>query len=479
MISFIFKALNYFRPVFSRSAAWVIFCMVVLGFVGAADMIGITSFCRFFGLDENGYHSLLHFFRSSSWSLAGLSLYWEAFVFAQKKTIMVNGRMVMLGDHTYVPKDGRRMPGVVTLHQHSETQSKPSYFRGHCWGAVGVLVGTFAAPFCLPLRLSIQQGFVHIGEDDKKKADKLTLVTQIIQMAIDIAVRNDLPGILILDAYFPAGCAFQLAASIWSIAIQQPLLMLIVRAKKNCVAYFPVEITSDKRRGRPAIYGEKIKVMELFDHIHLFSKATCQIYGKVEEVLILSADLLWKPAGTLIRFVLAITSRGPIILMCNDLRTEPVMIIELYCLRVRVESMFDMLKNLLGVFRYRFWTKKLPKVSRKPKKNKKLTSPAKENLPNVRLCWDACERFVMLGVIALGLLQLIAIEYTDSVWGQFEGFLRTRSRAIPSERTVRIVISNLLVSNFRSLAPTGILQKIHNRFHRKKSSQASPKPPNT
>jgi len=141
--------------------------------------------------------------------------------------------------------------------------------------------------------------------------------------------------------------------------------------------------------------------------------------------------------------------------------------------------MFDMLKNLLGVFRYRFWTKKLAPVSRKPKKNKKLTTPAKENLSTVKICWDAYERFVMLGAIALGLLQMIALKYTDSVWGQFDGFLRTRSRAIPSERTVRIVIANLLVMNFRGIAPTGILRKIHKRFHDPKSSAINKKPPNT
>ena len=169
MVSFILRSLAFFRPVFSRSITWLIFCMMVLGFLGAADMIGISSFCRFFGLEGTGYHSLLHFFRSSAWSFTALSVYWESFVFSQNETILVQGRAVMLGDHTYVPKDGRRMPGVVTLHQNSETQSKPSYFRGHCWGAIGVLVGTLSAPFCLPLLLSIHQGHIHIGEASKKK----------------------------------------------------------------------------------------------------------------------------------------------------------------------------------------------------------------------------------------------------------------------------------------------------------------------
>nr|WP_319397250.1 hypothetical protein [uncultured Desulfobacter sp.] len=72
-------------------------------------------------------------------------------------------------------------------------------------------------------------------------------------------------------------------------------------------------------------------------------------------------DLIWKPTADLIRFVLAITNRGPIILMCSDLEQDPVTALELYCARVRIETMFDMLKNVMGVFRYRFWTKGLHK----------------------------------------------------------------------------------------------------------------------
>ncbi len=321
--------------------------MVVLAFLGSTEMIGITSICRFFGFETKGYNALLHFFRSSAWSLPAMLMYWSAFVTSQKQTVMVNGRMVMLGDHIYIPKDGRRMPGLVSLHQHSETQTKPSYFRGHCWGGIGVLIGSLAAPFCLPLHLAIHQGQIHIGEDSR--ADSKTLGTRIIQMALNIAVKNDIPGILILDAFFPAGSVFRMATSVFVIATRQPLITLVVRAKRNFVAYFPAEQTDTRGPGRPPVYGVKVKLVEMFDHLHLFGKISCTIYGRIEEVTILSADLLWKPSKTMIRFVFAITSRGPIILMGNDLGMEPVMILELYCSRIRIEGMFDGLVKSLKI----------------------------------------------------------------------------------------------------------------------------------
>ena len=239
---------------------------------------------------------------------------------------------------------------------------------------------------------------------------------------------------------------------------------MIVRAKKNCVAYFEAEKPRQSKRGRPRLYGEKVKVIELFDQTHLFVKAKCAIYGKVEEISICSVDLLWKPTGNLIRFVLAVTSRGPIVLMCNDLQQAPLTALELYCVRIRIETMFDMLKNLMGAFRYRFWTRSLPRHSRKPVKNKQLKRPAQDHLGRVKSCLDAYERFVMTAAVALGLLQLVALKYKRSVWNQFEGFLRTRSRALPSERTVKAVIRKLLVRNLFSFASDGVIHKIQNRY---------------
>lgn len=235
------------------------------------------------------------------------------------------------------------------------------------------------------------------------------------------------------------------------------------------MAYFEAQIPQKKGPGRPPEYGEKVRLLELFDHQHLFSKIECTIYGKIEQISITSLDLLWKPTAGLIRFVLAITSRGPIVLMCSDLHQDPVMALELYCARVRIETMFDMLKNVMGVFRYRFWTKGLPRHSRKPRKNKYLNPPMGiDQKRKVRRCFDAYERFVMIGSIALGLLQLISLKYQNSVWREFQGFLRTKSRSLPSERTVKFVIANLLIVDLFSSAPGAIIREIQKYRFKKK-----------
>jgi hypothetical protein len=279
--------------------------------------------------------------------------------------------------------------------------------------------------------------------------------------------------------FSPSASVFELAESSWSIKHKCSLLTLIVRAKKSYVAYFMAETRQGKRPpGRPAKYGEKVKLLELFDQSHLFSKVRCSVYGKSEAISITALDLLWKPTGNLIRFVLAITSRGPIVLMCSDLNQNPITAIELYCARVRIETTFDMLKNLMGVFRYRFWTQRLPRHSRKPVKNKKLKKPARKDIATIKRCHSAYERFAMTGAIALGLLQLIALKFEQSVWGRYKGYLRTKSRALPSERTVKSVMEVLLVRDLISFAPGAVMREIIQLICRKKEvDQKSCSPP--
>jgi hypothetical protein len=114
-------------------------------------------------------------------------------------------------------------------------------------------------------------------------------------MALELARQHAKPSLLILDAYFDVAPVFQLAASLWSIPHQAPWLSLIVRAKKNYVAYLPAEPAPDNTPGRPRQYGDKVALMEVFDHPEIFIHVSCQLYGQVEEGAIAAANLLGAP----------------------------------------------------------------------------------------------------------------------------------------------------------------------------------------
>ena len=111
------------------------------------------------------------------------------------------------------------------------------------------------------------------------------------------------------------------------------------------------------------------------------------------------------------------------------------------CARTRIELLFAMLKHLLGAFRFNFWSKRLPHHPHRPRANMLLRAPAVEHQASVRACWNAYEVFVLCAAIALGLLQLMALRFTTDIWQQHHWYLRTQSRALPSERTVRQVLA--------------------------------------
>ena len=390
---------------------------------------------------------------------------WHAYVLGQGQAVEVSGRCVLLGDHTHVVKDGGRMPGVVSLRETSERQSRPSYFRGQCWGALGLLIGSVGACFCLPLELRLHQGFVHLGQAVARDSH-VGLAERVVRMALAFALEQDRPAWLVLDAFFPTATVFRIARSVCSVALRQPYLQVLVRAKKNYVGYFPAPPKPPQRPGPQPRYGQKVSLQECFDHAHLFQPAECSLYGQQETVQVMAVPLLWKPLGDWLLFIFAITSRGPIVLMSSELTLAPATALELYCARTRMEIMFAMLKHLVGAFRFHFWSKRLPRHPRRPRANKHLRAPAAEHRASVRACWNACEVFVLCAAIALGLLQLIALRFATDVWQQHQWYLRTQSRALPSERTVRQVLAPQLMRQFTGLAPRGLIAKIQYGFER-------------
>jgi hypothetical protein len=307
----------------------------------------------------------------------------------------------------------------------------------------------------------VHHGLLHIDPELPNDTDRDTQSTRLLHMALAFVKRHGAPAFLVLDAFFASAIVFELANSCWSMALKQPLLYIITRAKKSYTAYLIPQTPESPAPGRPRKYGDKIKLYDVFETYRAqFTEGRCQVYGHEENVSYLTLNLMWKPLKAPLRFIFAITSRGPIVLMSNDLSLDPLMAISLYCARVRVETMFAMLKGLLGVFAYRFWSRYIERQSRKPKKNDSLKAPHHDHREAVQKTWKSCEGFVMLGCIALGLLQLIAIHFDTHIWSTFTHFLRTRRRVLPSKRTVKTVLAQELLKDFFSLRPSAMMQEI-------------------
>lgn len=431
-----FRAL---RPAFSRSAAFAWFVVAFAGIVLRTDTLGVTSIVRALSLPPECYTSLLHFFHSAAWDASGLMAQWLGWVMSRNVSSLVNGRAVLIGDHTKAPKDGRRIPAVTTLHQESETASKPSFFRGHHWGCLGLLVTAGKKRFAVPISAQIQEGTQSLDGSDTPKT------IRIVEMSRRFVERTGRAAYLVLDAYFAVGPVFIAAAAAIGGAAHQ--VHILTRAKNNVVAYMPAPPPKAGTRGPKPKYGKKLKLAKLFDsRPGRFQSARSEVYGSMETVRFFVLDLMWKPVKGKIRFILVETPRGRLILMSSDLCLDPLVAVQLYCNRVAIETLFDTLKNLMGGMRYHFWSGYLPPVSRRPVKNQK-TDRLSRRPEKTRITLAAIEKFVTLHLLVIGVLQILAVLRPEEIKSHARCWLRTVSSDIPSEFVTRTAMANALRNN--------------------------------
>ncbi len=189
-LELIFK---FMRPAFSRQATYCWFVICCFGFIIRTDTLGVSSIIRSLLLDPVHYTSLLHFFHSTAWSADKFMQQWLKYISHHEAIHIVNGRVALVGDNTKQPKGARQMPAIVTMHQDSETGSKPSFFRGHHWGCLGVIIKVGAKFRALPLYANIQDG---VGAFIKSR--KCSKTVQIVQMATQFSKVTDQSCYLIL-----------------------------------------------------------------------------------------------------------------------------------------------------------------------------------------------------------------------------------------------------------------------------------------
>jgi hypothetical protein len=443
MVEYLQNLLEAMRPAFSRRATFAWFVVAFAGFVARSDMFGVSSIVRALWLAPVCYPSLLHFFHSTAWSGAELLRLWRGWLTREERLYRVAGRVVLIGDHTKSPKDGRRIPALETLHQDSETATKPSFFRGHHWGALAMLMRAGHKFFATPLWAEIHRENLHGSR-----------ATRIVAVAGEIAREMGSKAWLVLDAYFAVGPAFETAAQF------NDDVHILTRAKKNVVAYMAPAQAKKPQRGRPRVYGKKLKLHKLFDaRREKFSIATATIYDKQETVRYLSLDLIWKPVKRKLRFILAETSRGPIMLMTSDLTVEPLIAIELYCGRVGIETLFDVVKNTLGGMRYHFWSKYLPPASRRPA-GKETPKPVSSKPDKTENTIAAIEKFLHVQIVVTGALQLLACRFASQIDIAARCWLRTPCGKIPSVFVTRTAVANIIRTNLFSFAKDWITQVI-------------------
>jgi len=285
-------------------------------------------------------------------------------------------------------------------------------------------------------------------------------------MAVDLSKGLGSECIVVLDAYFAVGPVFLVLKE----ALQesgQRLAHVVTRAKSNVVAYEdPPPRTG--RPGAPKKYGAKLKLRDLFEQrADSFRKAKVDIYGNSKTIHYFCRDLLWKPIKEKLRFVLVIDGSETFILMCSDLTLSPEDIITAYSYRFKIEVNFKVVKHVIGAFFCHFWTSVWPDIGNKKQSDiSSCNSPREKKL--ITETMNAIEGFVNFGCIATGILQILSLNFHETIWKQYNGWLRTITSPLPSEETVKFVVQKEFFHNFHSFRYTAIYQIIMSKIKKPK-----------
>jgi len=468
MLSEISLILLMFQECFSRTAAFQWFVVVILGFMLRLDQHGVSSMIRWLGLRSSLYTAMLAFFRASSWKLPAIQRRWCEIALSCCPLLTVDHRYLIAGDGIKISKEAHKMPGVKRLHQESDNSGKAQFIYGHHFGVLGILAGWISKKvFCLPLSAEIHEGVEYLRRFQDKPTptvnskSKVSVTTLMASMAVNLVKILDRESILVLDAYFAVGPVFSILKGLKNIA-EKRLVHLVTRAKDNAVGYVDPPPKTGKK-GAPRKYGPKLKLKELFkSRRDQFQEATLEIYREKKTLLFLCVDLIWKPIKEKVRFVLVIDGKDCFVLMCSDLNLAPLDIISAYSYRFKIEVNFKVLKHLIGAFFYHFWTAVWPDIANRNESDLSACT-AKRTQKLIAQTTNAIEGFVIFGCIATGILQILALNFHQTIWKHYRGWLRTVTSTIPSEETVISVIREEFFHNFSSFSNTAIYRIISSK----------------
>ena len=447
------KLLRPLEGAFSREKPYARFTMLQLAMCLRRDHLGgVTSLVRALRLKNprRCYEPFLHVFRSNAINHEALAKIWLETLLKECPHLIkvVNGRVVLELDGKVDTKEGTNIAGVQLLHQSSHNNSKASHVMGQYIQSSAILFEVTSQgvtkTIAIPIKVKIHLGTKGVSkEEDAKSLNKKAAEMMIAQ--IEILELNGKAAYVVADTYYNSKPLIK--------ELKAKNADLITRVRRSGVAY---ELSPKySGRGRRPIYGAKVSLYDVMKDKADYTEVKSPFLGDEEsKIQLKSKTLKNRSAEGEVLYVFAKHPKlGNIIVMSTDVSIDPLEAYKLYAERFLIEISFRSLEHTVNGTSHRFHMRR--------KKNEKTRfGDGAQNLEGKDKAYirryfknlRACELFMQMGVMAVGLLSILSLLASKEImsrWEKMEGWYRTqRSKIFPSENMVQEVFGNTMMNFF-------------------------------
>jgi hypothetical protein len=260
-------------------------------------------------------------------------------------SLQVHGAYLAVLDTLLVAKNGHRMVGVQSWHQHSDNADRGDRIRGHHWAMVG-LIGfsqAWGRYLCWPVLMQLISGQLNPAMFMVDPAGIATLAT-IWDSVHPLLVQchqllDGAPLRVVADAYFGKAPFVN--------PLLQAGLHVVSRLRHDAVGWDDPapDQRSDAKRGR------KWKLAHLLSQRPVETMAV-QLYGQTVKVQAVCRQLWLRDFTQKVTVVVLKGRHQPVLLFTTDLSLTAAQIIEIYGARFTIELAIRDLKGYFGLADY-------------------------------------------------------------------------------------------------------------------------------
>src|SRR6516162_3076764 len=423
---------------FSYHATFMWFATIVVGMMVRPELRGVTSIVRALNLRPDRYNPLRRCFHSTAIKLDQLTALWVQGVAALHKSDAPQrpagpGRGWRQGRQTR-QKDARRQAPASAIQLQHQARIHHGTFHAGRGPARQRGLERLRRPARHPhsRRPAVVQSRQAHAARQNAGLDQVLEGSRALLLCGRYLLRRRQGGERIAQTGQPSGVTRQIQ-------------------RRRLVSPEP---QSRPGRGRPKLYGRKIRIKSLASDVGAMDVAVSPVYGeRGVKIRYRVCDLMWRPVGRLVRFVAVVhPTRGTIVLMTTDLSLEAMDIIRIYGLRFKIELTFKQAAHQIGLFAYHFWMMEMMPL-RYRNGNQYLHRATDKYRDQVRRKIRAYHVFMQAGAIAHGLLQYLASEFTEQVWASFGSWLRTIRPGVPPSE---FVVENVMRQTLRDFLVNGV-----------------------